>query len=128
MNIQAQLLTDIQKARKQKDPDRLSDLSYLLGEFNRQAKQVADEQARGILQKIKKNEESLGSAADQRFIELIESYLPAEATDQEITEWINQNIDFSAYKNRMQAMREILAAFAGRADGKRVKDLLSGME
>jgi uncharacterized protein YqeY len=127
MSIQTQILNDIQQARKQKDADRVSDLSFVLGEFNRIAKQVTDEMAFTILRKIRKNEESLGGSADQNLLDLIDTYLPQPATEEEIIKWIQANVDFTQYKNRLQAMKEIMAAFAGRTDGSRVKTILQKM-
>jgi uncharacterized protein len=127
MSIQTQILNDIQQARKQKDADRVTDLSFVLGEFNRIAKQVTDEMAFTILRKIRKNEESLGGSADQNLLDLIDTYLPQPATEEEIIKWIQANVDFTQYKNRLQAMKEIMAAFAGRADGSRIKTILQKM-
>jgi len=58
---------------------------------------------------------------------LIEDYLPksaAPATEDEIKEWIEQNIDFDSLKNKMQAMGLIMKHFGERADGSEVKNIL----
>jgi hypothetical protein len=49
------------------------------------------------------------------------------ATDDDIRGWIAQNIDFSKYKNKMQAMRDIMANFGSAADGNRVKEILQNL-
>jgi len=56
--------------------------------------------------------------------EFLCGYLPKKATDDEIKEWIQENIDLSQYKNKMQAMRPIMSHFGNRADGNKVKDIL----
>ena len=38
------------------------------------------------------------------------------------------NIDFSEYKSPMQAMKPIMSEFAGRADGARVKGIVTAWE
>ena len=50
-------------------------------------------------------------------------YLPKQATEEEISAWISENIDFSNYKNKMQAMGPITKHFKG-CDGNFVKNLL----
>lgn len=46
------------------------------------------------------------------------------ATDEEIITWINQNVDFSKFKNKMQAMGLIMKHFGATADGNTVKKIL----
>jgi hypothetical protein len=50
-------------------------------------------------------------------------YLPKESGPEEIKEWIKSNIDFSQYKNKMQAMKPIMENFKG-CDGNVVKEIL----
>ena len=65
----------------------------------------------------------LGDALTSPKIILAQSYLPKQATEEEIGEWIHKNIDFSIYKNKMQAMGPIMKQFKG-CDGNFVKNLL----
>lgn len=59
-------------------------------------------------------------------IKIAQSYLPKEATAGEIKLWIIENIDFSQYKNKMQAMKPIIDHFNG-ADGNLVKSIIMEM-
>ena len=43
---------------------------------------------------------------------------------EEIIAWIEGNIDFSHYKNKMQAMAPIMKHFGAAADGNTVKAIL----
>jgi len=54
------------------------------------------------------------------------SYLPKEATPEEIKDWIIKNIDFSNFKNKMQAMKSITEQFKG-VDGNLIKSLIMEM-
>lgn len=56
-------------------------------------------------------------------IQFAETYLPQAASKEKIIEWINQNIDFSQYKNKMQAMGPIMKQFKGN-DGNFIKKIL----
>lgn len=59
-------------------------------------------------------------------IEVAKKYLPKQATEEEITEWIKANLDLTSFKNKMQAMGPILKNFKG-ADGNFVKGILLKM-
>lgn len=52
-----------------------------------------------------------------------EDYLPKLASKEEIIDWIKKNIDFSQYKNKMQAMGPIMKQFKGN-DGNSIKTIL----
>lgn len=54
------------------------------------------------------------------------SYLPEEATEEDIKTWIIDNIDFSQYKNKMQAMKPTIDHFKG-ADGNMVKNIIMSL-
>jgi uncharacterized protein YqeY len=58
------------------------------------------------------------------YLEILESYLPKMATREEVVDWIKENIDFSQFKNRMQAMGTIMKHFGKLAEGKIVNEIL----
>lgn len=51
------------------------------------------------------------------------TYLPQQSSEEDIIAWINDNIDFSKMKNKMQAMGQITKQFSS-MDGKLLKDIL----
>jgi len=67
-----------------------------------------------------------GDALISPVIQIAQGYLPAQASEEEIKEWIEKNIDFSQYKNKMQVMGPTLKNFKG-ADGNFVKKILLSM-
>jgi uncharacterized protein YqeY len=81
-----------------------------------------------ILKKLVKSEKEMleksGRGETSAFIEIIEAYLPQMASADDIRQWISANIDFSAFKNKMQAMGPIMAHFGAAADGNVVKQVL----
>jgi uncharacterized protein YqeY len=133
MSIQEQIKKDLTAAMKAKDEDRKSALRIILGEFSRgDAKTLSDDAAVKILRKlIKSEQETLARSGktegDSVYIRIVSAYLPNLADDDEIRQWIAANIDFSTYKNKMQAMRDIMAHFGPRADGARVKAILESI-
>jgi uncharacterized protein len=130
MSLQEQIKRDLAAAMKAKDDERKSALRVIMGEFGRQAqKEINDDQIIKIIKKLVKSErevlERSGAAQSNRFIEVAESYLPRSANESDIRAWIAANVDFSQFKNKMQAMRPIMQHFGANADGNMVKKVLS---
>jgi len=76
------------------------------------------------LKKLVNNKfQELGDSLTSSKIKIAQEYLPKQATEEEIGAWIHKNIDFSSYKNKMQAMGPIMKQFKG-CDGNFVKNLL----
>lgn len=67
--------------------------------------------------------QSLGESLTSPEIKIAMNYLPDQASEEEIRQWISENIDFSQYKNKMQAMGPIMTNFKG-CDGNFVKKIL----
>jgi uncharacterized protein len=128
MELYNKIMSDLQKLLKG-DAEQRNILKVIVGEFQRQAKPIAsDDDVIKILKKFRNNELEtlkLQGLEGSLFLTTIESYLPSEATEEEIIAWIGGNIDFGKYKSKMQAMGDILKHFAGRTDGKIVKDILA---
>ena len=61
------------------------------------------------------------------YLEILSAYIPAKVSEEEIKNWIDSNIDFSQYKNKMQAMKPIMTHFGSTADGNVVKQILQKM-
>jgi len=123
---------DLSAAIKAKDEKKKDALRVILGEFGRlDKKEVSDDEIIKILKKLMKSErevlEQKGEAADSEFIKVIENYLPKMATEEEITAWINENIDFSQFKNKMQTMGLVMKHFGATADGNIVKKIIQNM-
>ena len=132
MTLQKKIKTDLSAAIKAKDENKKAALRVILGEFGRlDKKELSDDEAVKILKKLIKSEkevlEQKGDTGNSAFIEIVESYLPKMASDEEISAWIRQNIDFSQYKNKMQAMGVIMKHFGATADGNVVREILQKM-
>ncbi|MBW1726910.1 MAG: GatB/YqeY domain-containing protein [Deltaproteobacteria bacterium] len=129
MNLQKKIKSDLTAAMKAKDEKKKDALRVILGEFGRlDKKELSDDEVVKILKKLIKSEKEMlekkGDDADSIFIRVIEDYLPKMATQEEITHWIEQNVDFSEFKNKMQAMGLIMKHFGSTADGNEVKKIL----
>jgi len=131
MILQEKIKNDLKTSMKAKDEARTSALRVLIGEFQRQPqKELSDAEVVSIIRKLIKAETEMvartksGSSA---YLTVLESYMPKQLTEEEIRAWVASNIDFSQFKNKMQAMKPIMAHFAGTADGNMVKKILESL-
>lgn len=130
MGLQEQIKKDLMAAMKAKDEEKKSALRIVMGEFGRHPdKTISDGDVIKIVKKLVKSEkevlEQSGGGTTNPYIEAIEAYLPKMASEEEIKAWIAANIDFSAFNNKMQAMKPIMQHFGADADGNTVKNILN---
>lgn len=132
MSLQESLKKDLVTAMKAKDSDRTGAIRILMGEFARQReKTVSDEQVIAIIKKLIKSERELLTAQkqeDSAFLRIMEEYLPQQASEEEISVWIKENVDFSKLNSKMQAMKPIMTHFGSSVDGNIVKKILLSMD
>ena len=128
MTLQESLREELKVAMKARDTERTGAIRILMGEFARQPEKIlSDEQVIAIVKKLIKSERELLAAQKQEsspFLIIMEEYLPKQASEEEIIAWIKQNIDFSAYGSKMQAMKPIMQHFGSAANGNVVKKVL----
>jgi uncharacterized protein len=132
MSLQRQLKTDLTMAMKHKDEDRKNALRVVMGELGRQeAKEIADDVVIAVIRKLLKSEKETlahsGAEQPSAYMKILEGYLPAQADEAQIRDWIQANVDFSQYRNKMQAMGAIMQHFGSRADGNTVRRVLQQM-
>lgn len=131
MSLQDDLRGELKVAMKAKDSERVGAIRIIIGEFGRQAsKDLDDDQVIAIIKKLIKSEKELLASSGKdssAYLGILEGYLPKQASAEEIQSWITANINFSNFKNKMQAMRPIMAHFGPSADGNLVKDILQKM-
>lgn len=132
MGLQQSITAELQASIKNRDTARTGAVRILIGEFQRQPeKELSDELVVGIIKKLVKSERELLAASGQKtsgFIDVMEGYLPQQASEDEIREWIQENVDFSIFNNKMQAMKPIMAHFGSSVDGNVVKNILQTIE
>jgi uncharacterized protein YqeY len=129
MTIQQQIKKDLMGAMKARDEDKKRTLRVIMGEFARaDSKEISDDEVIKILKKLIKSEKETlsqkGSDEDTVFVRIIETYLPQMVSEDEIMSWVNDNIDFSQFKSKMQAMGPIMQHFGALADGNTVRSIL----
>jgi uncharacterized protein YqeY len=129
MGLQVQIKKDLILAMKAKNEPKKNTLRVIIGEFGRlEKKDLNDDEVISVLKKLIKSEMEMLEKTRQNtssyFIKIIESYLPKQAGDEEIRQWITDNVDLSQYKHKMQAMSTIMKHFGASANGNTVKKIL----
>jgi hypothetical protein len=131
MRLQEKIQQDLRVSMKAKTEARTSALRVIIGEFQRQSKkELSDAEVLAIIKKLIKNEmEMLARLKTQNseYLVVLEEYMPRPPTEEEIKAWIGDNIDFGRLQNKIQAMKPIMAHYAGAVDGNTVKKILEEM-
>lgn len=135
MDLHEKIRSDLKESMKARNGDKVSALRVIIGEFPRlnlkADKTPNDEQVLSILRRLQKSEKVIMVAIERKetpFLNVVESYLPQLMSLEEITDFINSNIDIGEFKNIMQAMGPIMKELKGKADGNDVKAVLMEMK
>ena len=133
MEIATQMKSDVAAAMKAGDRDRVGALRLVLSELQKAAKDGdGDEQA--VLRRERKRRRESEAAyreagrtdladAEAYEADMIESYLPAELGDDELDALVARAIEETGAegpRDMGKAIKHVMAAAGGRADGKRV--------
>ncbi len=131
MTLQEKIKADLKESMKAKTEGRTSAIRVLMGEFGRQPdKELSDDKVIAIVRKLIKSEKetlSKSKATSSDYLEVLNGYMPSMPTEDEVKEWINANVDFGQFKNKMQAMKPIMSNYGGMVDGNMVKKILEMM-
>ncbi len=95
------------------------------------SEEITDDDIVGIIQGLTKSERMVLEAKAEEYsdyLNILTQYLPRMAGPEEIKAWIKENIDFSEYKNKIQAMGAIMKHFGKQADGRMVNEILKQWE
>ncbi len=113
-------------------------LKIVKSEFQREpTKEVSDTRAVKIIQELINSEKeridridtfkkggSIDKANGIRYIHILTGFIPIQVGEEEIRDWIVENIDFSEYKNPMQAIKFVVEHFGTRTNGGTVKGVI----
>jgi uncharacterized protein len=137
MAIAEQIKADVQGAMRAGDKAKVGALRLVLSELQKAAKEGSDDELAVLRRERKRRLEAAkayreggrGELADVEEAEgeLIGRYLPAELSDEELEEIVERAVRESgaqSVKDMGGAMRQAMAAVDGRAEGKRVSELV----
>ncbi len=128
---------DLAAAMKAGEKDRVGALRMVLSELQKAAKDGSDDELAVLRRERKRRHESARAfteagrpelaVAEEAEAVLIETYLPAELSDEELREIVVAAVaeaGAESAKDMGQVMRAAMPKVAGRADGKRVSALV----
>jgi hypothetical protein len=148
ISLYDKLKKDLKRAMLQKDPSVRDTMRQIMAEFPKltvpltlesgkkstrlkKPEEITDDDILGTIKGLVKSEQTvleIKKEETSEYLEILQSYLPATATREEIAAWIKANIDFSQFKNKMQAMGPVMKHFGKLADGKQVNQILMEWE
>lgn len=115
MSIQKQIESDLKLAIQNRDEVRKGSLKIIVGELRRlKNKILTDEETVVVLRQLKKWETGrlkLLGFDRSIYLDIVSRYIPPQASEQEIKEWIEVNIDLSKFKNKLAAIKPTLNHF-----------------
>ena len=131
ISLHDKIKADLKSAMLAKDNDVRNAIRVVMGEYPKltvpitlesgkktfrvkKAEEITDDDLLGIIRGLVKSEKSVLAIQNMEsspYLELLESYLPAMASREEVQDWINENIDFSQFNSPMQAMGTIMKHF-----------------
>jgi uncharacterized protein YqeY len=136
MQLADRVKQDLTVAMKAGEKDRVSALRLVLSELQKDAKEGAGDEVAVLRRERKRRHESAAAfreggrpelaAAEEAEAQVIEGYLPAELSDDELRAIVAEAVaetGASSPKDMGQVMKASMARVAGRADGKRVSAL-----
>ncbi|MGD8285867.1 MAG: GatB/YqeY domain-containing protein [Desulfobacterales bacterium] len=147
-SLHDKLKEDLKNALRNKDNEVKSTIRQIMAEFPKltvpitlesgkkttrikKPQEITNDDIIGVIQGLVKSERTVLETIKRdtsKYLQILESYLPQMAAREEIIGWIEANIDFAQYKNKMQAMRPIMEHFGKQADGKQVNQILKEWE
>jgi len=122
--IQKQISEDLKSAMLSKQEDVKSLLRVVIGEFNREGKEVPDERAVAIIKKMITNATELGNS---REIEILNKYVPSQLSETEIINICNEYIIGVNLLNKTtmgDLMSYLKENYSGRYDGKLASQII----
>ncbi len=137
MAILDQVKLDLQGAMRAGEKQRVGALRLVLSELQKSLKEGSEDELAVLRRERKRRLEAARAyreagrddlaSGEEAESELIGGYLPAELSDAELRTIVEQAVRESgaqSVKDMGQAMKQAIAAVAGRADGKRVSGLV----
>jgi uncharacterized protein len=136
MQLADQVKQDLTTAMKAGEKDRVAALRLVLSELQKDAKEGPGDEVAVLRRERKRRHESAAAfreggrpelaEAEEAEAEVIETYLPAELSDDELRAIVAEAVaesGASSPKDMGQVMKAAMARVQGRADGKRVSAL-----
>jgi hypothetical protein len=133
MSILEQVQEDVKTAMKAGQKDKVGQLRMLVNALQQEAKEGSDDEVAALQRERKRRLDAAealreggrteAAAAEEDEAKLIEAYLPAQLSDEELDELVGAAVEeagASEPKDMGNVMKALMPKVGGRADGKRV--------
>lgn len=138
-----QIRADLTAAMKAQEKDRLSTIRMLQSAIKNEqinaGHELSDEEAMVVIRKaVKQRQDSIEQYTnagrteladkERAEMELLKGYLPAELSEEELESGLREIIAFTGAQSKKdlgKVMKEATARFKGRADGKKIQEIVS---
>jgi uncharacterized protein YqeY len=144
LSLLEKIKQDLKKAMLNKDREARNAMRQIMAEFPKltvpltlqsgkkstrlkKPEEITNDDILGIINGLVKSEQTVLAAkkeATSEYQQILQSYLPQMVSREDIVAWIQENVDFAQFKNKMQAMGTIMKHFGKAADGKLVNEIL----
>jgi uncharacterized protein len=137
VSILEQVQEDVKSAMKAGERDRVGQLRMIVNALQQEAKEGKDDEVAALqrerkrrldaAEELRKGDRSEQAAAEETEAKLIEGYLPEQLSDEELSDLVASAIDeagASEPKDMGGVMRVLMPKVGGRADGKRVSQVV----
>lgn len=139
--MRGRIENDVRSALKSGDKRRVSTLRLLLSALQNEkihaGRDLIDDEAEAVIRRaVKQRREAIEqyarggrndlAAAEREELSILEAYLPAGMTDEEVEAEIRRIVaekGFSSARDVGLVMKELMAAHRGRVDGKRAQEI-----
>jgi len=118
MTVQEHIKNDLKIAMREKNVALRDLLRVVIGEFNREGKEVSDERATAIIKKMRDNAVEFNNESE---VELLDLYLPQQMDELELKRVLMNhimNLDSPSMKDMGGVMGFLKTNFGGQYDGK----------
>ncbi len=135
--ILEQVQEDVKTAMKAKERERVGALRMIVNALQQEAKEGSDDEVAALQRERKRRLDAAEAyreggrveqaAAEEAEAQLIEGYLPAQLSDEELGELVGGAIEESGATEPKQmgdVMKVLMPKVGGRADGKRVSQMV----
>ena len=142
-NLTEKIRADMTSAMKAQEKDRLSTLRMLQSSLKNEqintGHELSDEEAMTVIRKaMKQRQDSIEQYTnagrteladkERAEMELLKAYLPAELSDEELEAGLREIVASTGAQSKKdlgKVMKEATARYKGRADGKKIQELVS---
>lgn len=129
MKLQEQISADLKTAMLSKNEEIKSLLRVVIGEMNREGKELTDDRILSIIKKMIENAKLIKTTTSEKEILILEKYLPQQLSEKELVAAINTIVTTNSYnlKDMGKIMSELKEKYPNQYDGKMASGMIKNL-